>query len=78
MLAPRSLGLNAFCGIKGNLAPVAGDTPARAFIDLHYCCFGAAVGLAVSEGIVLLVLLLVLSVFDFAFFFGAVGSAAGA
>jgi hypothetical protein len=50
------------------------------FICLNYCCFAAAGGFAagaiVSAGLVVLVL--VLSVFDFVFFFGAAGSAAGA
>ena len=46
----------------------------------RYCCFGAAGGLPagamVSPGVVSLLLGLVF--FDFAFFFGVVGSAAGA
>jgi hypothetical protein len=55
----------------------------RLFCRGCYCCFGSAGGLAagavVSPGAVFLVFVLVLaSVFDFAFFFGVVGSAAGA
>jgi hypothetical protein len=58
-----------------------GDNSAGVFHSTRYCCFGAAGGLAagaiVSAGLVFLVLVLVLSLFDFAFF-GVLGSAAGA
>jgi hypothetical protein len=63
----------------GNLAPVVSDA-AGVFVCPNYCCFGAAGGLAagavVSAGVVFLVLLLLFV--DFVFFFGVVGSAAGA
>jgi hypothetical protein len=52
------------------------------FVCPNYCCFGAAGGLAagavVSAGVVFLVLVLLLLFVDFVFFFGVVGSAAGA